>query len=90
MTSPEVDLYYFNYGKFNRDTQRLHARMLDNGYPLDNPDSGLMLIDTENFVSLEGTVPANIDASSMTFATTPEADYAAWPASSVFPETPTF
>ena len=85
-----LNLYYINYGKFNRDTNRLHGRMLDNGYPSDDPDSGLMFIDTANFVSLEGAVPSNIDASSMTVPATPEASYASWPASSVFPETPTF
>jgi len=78
------------YGKFNRDTERLNGRFWTDAYPLDNPDSGLLYVNTETYATIEGTVPSNVDASSMTFPATPEAGFAAWPDTSEFPATPTF
>ena len=78
------------YGKFNRDTKQLHGRMWTNGYPSEDPDSGLLYVNTETYATVEGTVPANLDASSMDFPATPEAGFAAWPATSEFPSSPSF
>ncbi|MFC1511263.1 hypothetical protein ACFL5U_02625 [Candidatus Margulisiibacteriota bacterium] len=76
------------YGKFNRDENRLHGRDWTNGYA--ESDSGLLYVNTETFATVEGTVPDNVDASSMSFPATPESDFAAWPAISEFPVTPDF
>ena len=74
------------YGKFNRDTERLHGRDWTDGYA--ESDSGLLYVNTETYATIEGTVPSNVDASGMTFPSTPEAGFAAFPDS--FPTTPTF
>jgi hypothetical protein len=76
------------YGKFNRDERRLHGREWCAGYA--TPDSGLLYVNTATFTTAEGSVPANIDASAMTWAVTPEASYADFPAASEFPLAPTF
>ncbi len=76
------------YGKFNRDTERLHGRDWTTGYSTN--DSGLLYVNVTTYATIAGTVPSNIDASSMTYPATPEADFAAWPATSEFEASPTF
>lgn len=78
------------YGKFNRDTKRLYGRNWNNGYPSENPDSGLLYVSVEAYTTIEGEVPSNLNVSSMDFPATPEADFAAWPATSEFPAEPDF
>ncbi|NQU18510.1 MAG: hypothetical protein HQ564_10670 [Candidatus Saganbacteria bacterium] len=76
------------YGKFNRDTERLQGRDWTDGYA--TRDSGLLYVDVTTYGTLSGTVPSNIDASALIFPVTPEAGFAAWPATSEFPSSPTF
>jgi len=78
------------YGKFNRDTYELYGRGWNDGYPLDDPDSGFLFVNTQTYATIETTVPSNLDISSMSFPATPEAGFAAWPATSEFPALPTF
>lgn len=76
------------YGKFNRDEMLLHGREYTTGYS--SPDSELLYVNVSTGASLETAVPSNIDASSMSFPATPEADYAEFPATSEFSSSPPF
>lgn len=81
-----------SYGRFNRDTKFLHGREYDGSYTSGNvdPDSGMLYVNMTTFTAEGGTVPAMIDASGLAYPSVPDADYAEFPSTSIFPAEPTF